>query len=112
MYRLPSCGDIKALLVKKDLFIISDTIFSPDNLAVKFPHMKEYHCWVRDMTKSYIMTLGNGQKPSHPKMTKGGRAFVRLVIFMGGLLSTLSFSWEGFCLPCHFWIGGLLSYTQ
>jgi hypothetical protein len=27
-------------------------------------------------------------------------------------LSTLSFSWEGFCLPCHFWIGGLLSYTQ
>jgi hypothetical protein len=34
-----------------------------------------------------------------------GRAFVRTVIcyFYGrGLLSALSFSWEGFCPPCHF----------
>jgi hypothetical protein len=37
------------------------------------------------------------------------RAFVRLVIFAGGLLSALSFSREGFCPPCHFFTGGLLS---
>jgi hypothetical protein len=30
------------------------------------------------------------------------RAFVRPIIFTGGLLSALSFSREGFCPPCPF----------
>jgi hypothetical protein len=38
-----------------------------------------------------------------------GRSFVRPVIFTGGLLSALSFSREGFCPPCQFWTGRLLS---
>jgi hypothetical protein len=48
-----------------------------------------------------------------------GRAFVRLIIFTGGLLSAKSFLREGFCPPCHFngrafvrlviFTGGLLS---
>jgi hypothetical protein len=48
-----------------------------------------------------------------------GRAFVRPIIFTGGLLSAKSFLREGFCLPCHFhgrafvhlviFTGGLLS---
>jgi hypothetical protein len=39
-----------------------------------------------------------------------GRAFVRSVIFTGGLLSALSFAREGFCPPFHFLTGGLLSW--
>jgi hypothetical protein len=77
-----------------------DTLRNESNINKRIFYCSEI--WTECRTKALpdksppIKKWQGRQKPSHDN------EFVRPVIFTGGLLFALSFSWEGFCPPCHF----------